>query len=1194
MNAMYKIILHKKAISLLGCNTTLKRLLGLLVVVSALQSVSAQGIIMLEQQTPPTEVIVIATEQVILKPGFHAVGTAGSFNAKIGSANSMSPIIPMAAGSTAVITTIPIVPAAPSPDQNYIVSTTANKEVTDPTALNDGNSNTTIQYFDGLGRPIETVQKAITPGGKDLINLTQYDDFGREYQHWLPAPASGSAGAYVDATGFTNLSTTQYGSNAFAYNETKYEASPLNRVLGQQGAGADWQGHASSVAYQSNILDEVALYSVTGDDKLNKNNSYAASTLYKTETKDEDGNATYEFKDKQGQVILKQSMNGAEKVNTYYVYDDFGRLRYVLPPTAADGLTANGTFENNNDYLLKYSYLYQYDERGNNIYKRLPGCMPIHMAYDKANRLVLSQDGNQRKRLQGASMQWTVTKYDVLGRVVFTGLMYRSETDSTSSYQSIRSVVSDLVVPENYADFASATPLTVNYYDNYNFLPALPASKNAIGYQIKDGYTKAYPETATAASDLNPKGMLTGSRTYYLNGSGDYTATALYYDDRGRVVQSHSSNHLGGYDITYNALDFTGKPTKTYKTHGINGASDTNTELYGYTYDKAQRLLATTHQLKNGSLTTLAANTYDELGRVTTKTLGGVDATTYSYNIRNWTTGISGSRFTENLYYNANTANLPVFTPCYNGNIAAMQWSVPAEGLGYNRAYTFGYDPLNRLTDANYCGFNGSVVGGTSGRYNEHFGFDKMGNFNSLTRYENGSLLNSLSFIYTGNQLKKVDNAVSPYIPYGSEAFNDKQKIDTEYAYDKNGSTTADVNSGISTIQYNLLNLPDQIQFTEGHKNLYTYDAAGKKLEAINYTVNNIINVPIGTISTLPASSSDYTKLTTDYVGNMIYENGALKEILLPEGYYQGGVYYYYLKDHLGDNRVVINSSGTVIEKSHYYPSGMRFYPESNSNSAALPYRYNGKELEAMNGLNQYDYGARRRGAGLPMWTGVDPLAEMYYSVSPYAYCKNDPVNYIDPNGEFSKKWKAAIHRFFHGGGSKIEKNSNGQYYYTKGISGGAAVVYGSNGVKGKPDQVYGQTITGGSGSGSESTAQIHGPSIDASLFSFSFGGTNNATKGQFAYELASKIAALATSNVSNTNQDVNNPNSNSTSENDELELYDITYNTVLGDNESGKDIGGYQRNRGDTTHKVLRYFNKKTNKFIRKSEIYKPYRYRK
>jgi len=379
------------------------------------------------------------------------------------------------------------------------------------------------------------------------------------------------------------------------------------------------------------------------------------------------------------------------------------------------------------------------------------------------------------------------------------------------------------------------------------------------------------------------------------------------------------------------------------------------------------------------------------------KNLGGVDATTYAYNVRSWTKDITGSRFSENLYYNANTVGLPNFIPAYNGNIAGMQWGVANESG--NRSYSFAYDGLNRLTDAIYTGFNNGVISGTQNRYDEHFGFDKMGNFNSLTRYENGSLLNNLSFNYTGNQLKKVDNSVSPYIPYGSEAFNDRQKIDTEYYYDQNGSTTADVNSGISTIQYNLLNLPDQIQFTEGHKNLYTYNAGGAKLRAVNYTVNNIVNVPIGSISTLPGNPSDYTTLTTDYVGNVIYQNGSLKQIMLPEGYWQGGVFYYYLKDHLGDTRVVINSSGAIIEKSHYYPSGMRFADTSTSNSSALPYRYNGKEMETMNGLNQMDYGARRRYSGLPIFTTRDPLAEKRSWESLYAYCGNNSINRVDPTG---------------------------------------------------------------------------------------------------------------------------------------------------------------------------------------------------
>jgi RHS repeat-associated protein len=98
----------------------------------------------------------------------------------------------------------------------------------------------------------------------------------------------------------------------------------------------------------------------------------------------------------------------------------------------------------------------------------------------------------------------------------------------------------------------------------------------------------------------------------------------------------------------------------------------------------------------------------------------------------------------------------------------------------------------------------------------------------------------------------------------------------------------------------------------------------------------------------------------------------------------------------LGNTRVVINSSGTTIEKSHYYPFGMRYYPESTSNSAALPFRYNGKEFERMNGLNRYDYGKRFYDPALARFHTVDPLADKYYFQSPYAYAVNNPLRFID------------------------------------------------------------------------------------------------------------------------------------------------------------------------------------------------------
>jgi len=140
---------------------------------------------------------------------------------------------------------------------------------------------------------------------------------------------------------------------------------------------------------------------------------------------------------------------------------------------------------------------------------------------------------------------------------------------------------------------------------------------------------------------------------------------------------------------------------------------------------------------------------------------------------------------------------------------------------------------------------------------------------------------------------------------------------------------------------------------------------------------------------------------STDYCGNVIYENGTLGRILTGEGYItlSGAtpVYHYFLKDHQGNNRVVINQGGTVEQVNHYYPFGGLF-GESTA-GGVQPYKYNGKELDRMHGLDLYDYGARHYDAALGKWQTVDPLAEKYYSISPYVYVANNPVRFIDPDG---------------------------------------------------------------------------------------------------------------------------------------------------------------------------------------------------
>ena len=895
-----------------------------------------------------------------------------------------------------IILFVPVSIIAQTTTQNYVVTTISFQAVSDPSILTEGNSNSTIQYYDGSGRLSQTVLKAIAPAGEDMITALEYDALGRLSKNWLPAVVQGNNGAFYP--GYAAQAVASNLNDAKPFSTTGYEASPLNRVISQSGPGNDWYTNSRKVMTTYLVNGSNVKYFYVENDKLKYNGYYPAATLYGVQTTDEDGKNKIEYTDKQGRIVLSRA---AGNFDTYYVYDDLGNLRYILPPLAADKLNTNlsGFPETSGTILYLYAYIYHYDGRKRCIEKKLPGCEWSYFVYDKADRLILSQDGNQKLK-----NKWEIKKYDKFGRILYCGII-----NNTNTRALMESTFAGTLTNESYSGGSStggytcsnlnpSKLLTVHYYDNYNFLnlSTYSSKKSSLTNTSLAGYS--------GPDIVHVKTLITGSCVYHLDDSSKYELSSVYYDKYGRAVQVRSSNHLAGYDITYNLLDFTGKATKTYKTHGINGTSSTNTEVYSYTFDKAQRLITTTHQFNGGNIITLSSNAYDKLGRLTSKTLGGISgAIAYNYNVRGWLTAINGTRFSESLYYNSNTVALPDFTACYNGNISGMKWSVSGENPGYDRAYSFAYDDLDRLTYSRYCGKNGTTtISGTAGKLNEEFAYDKMGNITSLIRYENGIKLNDLVYTLTGNQLKKINDNCPQDLRYGSEAFKDRAELETEYLYDNNGNNTYDANGDISTIKYNLLNLPEIVQFKAGHQIRYTYSADGEKLTTKSYTLNSVVLVPQGTINPLPANASDYTKITTDYIGNMIYQNGTLKQIQTPEGYIQGTpkVYYYYLKDHLSNVRVVLNSSVTTVEKSHYYPTGIRFYVESTSNSAALPFRYNGKEFEKMNGLNWYDYGARFYDPQIGRFHTQDRFAEKYVNFSPYQYAANNPLRFIDVNGD--------------------------------------------------------------------------------------------------------------------------------------------------------------------------------------------------
>ena len=477
------------------------------------------------------------------------------------------------------------------------------------------------------------------------------------------------------------------------------------------------------------------------------------------------------------------------------------------------------------------------------------------------------------------------------------------------------------------------------------------------------------------------KGSLTGSAVT-VSGSSTKIYKGYYYDVKGRVTKVVQNNLLGGYDVTNTVYTFTGQPATVTHSHTASGKS-TRTEVYTYSYDHADRVSKVEHTL-GGTKITLADYTYDSFGRLSTKSLHGSAANklTYAYNLRSWLTGITSTRFTQNLYYNTG-----VGTARYNGNISSMTWKSGNESTV--RGYKFTYDGLDRMLNATYGETAG--ISTNANRFSENVtGYDKNGNIKGLQRYGQLSstaygMIDNLTLTLNGNQLNRVDDAVAASTYNGGFEFKNGANAADEYSYDANGNLTKDLNKGISGITYNFLNLPNAVTFSDGSTITYTYGADGTKLRTVH---------KIGSTTT-----------TTDYCGNVIYENGVQKLLLTEEGYItlSDSKYHYYLKDHQGNNRVVISQSGTVEETSHYYPFGGVFASAGN----VQPYKYNGKELDTKKGLNWYDYGARHYDAVLGRFITVDALYDKHFKESPYVYCGNEPVGRIDPDGN---DWRVQTH----------------------------------------------------------------------------------------------------------------------------------------------------------------------------------------
>ena len=918
-----------------------------------------------------------------------------------------------------------------STDQNYVKSTTYKQPTTTSVTNPDvAVANVQVSYFDGLGRPIQQVAYKQSNSGKDIVTLIEYDAFGRQTKEFLPFPNQTPSLNYMSASTVNSELSTFYssynGGTSYPFSEKQLESSPLNRVFKQAAPGDAWamgQGKEIKFDYQTNdSSDDVKLFSFSANWSPSIGlydiplfvtaSAYPANQLYKTITKDENwtsgkNNTTEEFKDKEGKVVLKRTYNNGEAHDTYYIYDQYGNLTFVLPPLA-EGIAS----QENLDHL---GYQYKYDYRNRLVEKKLPGKQWEFIVYDKLDKPVAT--GPAFSPYGNGSIGWLITQYDVFGRVVHTGwkAMSVDETERASHQAAINSGGNPFVLSANDV-------LTKNYYDNYTFTGAPNPMPSLVENQ----------EMAT-----NVKGLQTGSWVKIIDDTNSSTAETSYtlYDYKYRPVHTKTNNHLGGYTQVDTYLDWAGKTIYTLTKHK---RTHDDTELVVkdmFEYTPQDRLALHKQQINNLPEQLLTKNTYDELGQLVSKKVGGQDVSgaaslqtvDYSYNIRGWLKSINDvSNINSDLFaFTINYNEAETATPLFNGNISETFWKSNTDNI--KRKYNYSYDNLNRLLQADY-----SKEGSTTfNSYLEHLSYDKNGNIQTLLR--NGDMdtdgmqfvnpIDNLTYLYdhnNKNQLLRVFDATANPIGFKDDTngLSINQDIDEnpDYAYDANGNMTKDDNKGITNITYNHLNLPVIIYFAGDNKITYLYNASGQKLSK---TV-----LQAGAVT------------TTDYLGGFQYKNAVLQFFPHAEGYvnateemvFMGGTsyrfnYVFNYTDHLGNIRLSYSLDPStnvlkIIEENHYYPFGLKhtgynsdqmmyvkeasvlkIKPKPALFKTSYNYKYQGQERQDELGLNWDSFKWRNYDYAIGRFMSIDPLSEKYAYQSTYAFAENKVISHIELEG---------------------------------------------------------------------------------------------------------------------------------------------------------------------------------------------------
>jgi RHS repeat-associated protein len=504
-------------------------------------------------------------------------------------------------------------------------------------------------YFDGLSRPLQKIGVQASPLQNDIVQPVVYDALGRQTTGYLPYGGSSTdvIGGYrsnaistAQPAFYNNSAQSVVPVDADPYSQKVYENSPLQRVLESGMVGYGFQPvsgqHYKAVSYRSNNTSaDGNVLQWNNNGTYTSGTYYAANSLTVIDATDEDGLETRTFTDNNGHIMLKRQIFSGGNLDTYYIYNNAGMISYIVPPKAMAIMAGAGTYSLTYTGVPALIFSYSYDAMGRTTSKTVPGGVTMSIIYDPYNRPVLMQDANM-----AVNYEWNYTKYDVKGRVIEQGILTDPNHFSASQMQThvngvtyttwYESRTSTLTLSGYYTDnvfptisFGTLQPLAFQYYDSYTLPSGTTYSYHPTGLTGEVGATMA--QVKGAATILQQSTVSNSVTAVWLT-------SVQFYDQNLHPIQVQSNNLIYSSatptDYKTTVPDFTGMPLITLVSKET-GTSTTTSVQSNITYDQMYRITALSQSYNGGTAVQVAAYTYNEVGQMVKKGLGGLTSGTF-------------------------------------------------------------------------------------------------------------------------------------------------------------------------------------------------------------------------------------------------------------------------------------------------------------------------------------------------------------------------------------------------------------------------------------------------------------------------------------------------------------------------------------------------------------------------------------